>query len=52
MSEFCHSPYLTRKTKKFLSAKLGMSTHEVCCWFDRRRYSVRSLEAQINWEGD
>ena len=52
MSEFSRSPYVTCKTRRYLAAKLGTSEHKVRGWFDRRRLFVRSLEAQINWEGD
>ena len=51
MSEFSRSPYATCEIKRYLSTKLGMSTHQICCWFDHRRYFIRSLETQVNWEG-
>ena len=51
MSEFCRGPYITRERRKYLSTKVGLKGQEIGTWFDSQRYSIRSLEAPVNWKG-
>ena len=51
MSEFCCSPFINWTRRKYLSTKLGLKETEIGNWFSTQRYTVRRLEAQVNWKG-
>ena len=52
MSEFCSSPYLTRKKRTYLQEELGKTGREIDSWFDCQRKSIRELKAQVSWNGN